>query len=239
MPVEEEDEDSVPHREEPNEPEEDDVPKPEGTYIEAEALLSHVQDLEAKLPPDYTNFGHPQPPQLHMCRIPANETGLVVLIAITKRCVSAQLVKETPDGGSTQGTAVEVLIMQGEDQITCATVLALEVPKLSAEDKLIVPDKKTQGMSLMSGGLVPVSASPRVAVVVGTKHSRVISVEYSVKSKSLALTRRNYFAGKEVMTYFEPLPFGTLTNYQRSHRRGVPGPNGEKAGEVTVHGRTA
>ncbi len=224
-------EETKPPYQESIEPDEE-AHKPEGTFLEAGTLLSHVQMLESKLPEDSTRFGHPQPPQLHMCRIPTKEIGIVVLIAVTKRCVSAQLVRETPDGGSTEGTAVEVLVLQGEDQISCATILALELPRLSAEDKLIVPAKKTQGASLMSGGLVPIAASPRVAVVVGTNHSRVISVEFSVKSKSLLLTRRNYYAGKEVMTYFEPLPFGTLTNYQRSHRRGAPGPNGEKPRRV-------
>jgi len=167
-----------------------------------------------------------------MCRVPTKDKGIVVMVAVTKRCVSAQLVRETSDGGSIEGNAVEVLVMQGEDQITCATVLALEVPKLSAEDQLLIPEKKVQGTSLMIGGLVPIGPSPRVAVVVGTNHSRVISVEFSVKSSSLLLTRRNYYSGKEVMTYFEPLPFGTLTLYQRLNRRGTPGPNGEKPRRV-------
>lgn len=202
----------------------------EGKYIDVSALLSHVQMLESKLPEDPVYFGHPQHPEIHMCRIPTKERGVVAMMAVTRRCISAQLVKETPDGGSTEGSPVEVLVMQGEDQVTCSTILVLEIPKLSAEDKNVVPDKnarKQQGMSLMSGGLVPVAPLPRVALVVGTNHSRVISVEFSVKPKSLSLTRRNYYAGKDVQTYFEPLPYATLTDYQRSHRRGIPGPNGE------------
>jgi hypothetical protein len=65
-----------------------------------------------------------------------------------------------------------------------------------------------------------------------TNHSRVISVEFSVKPKALSLVRRNFYAGKELSTYFEPLPYATLTDYQRSHRRGVPRPNGEKARRI-------
>ena len=208
--------------------------KIDGSYIEAGALLSHVQKLESKLPENATLFGHPQPPQLHMCRIPSKVKGIVAMIAVTKRCISAQLVMENANEGSREGSPVEVLVMQGEDQITCATILALEVPKLSADDKMILPDRvpKSSASSLMSGGMMPVAPPPRLAVVLGTTHSRVISVEFSVKPKSLTLNRRNYYAGSDVLTYFEPLPFATLTNYQRAHRRGVPRPNGEKPRRV-------
>lgn len=211
--------------------EEEAVPdKKKGIFIEAAALLAHVQDLESSLPEDGTQFGHPPPPQLYMCRIPTREPGFAAMMAVTKRCISIQLLKETTNGVNS-GEPVEVLVLQGDDQITCATILALESPWLSAPDKLIVPDRNqgpSEGTSLMSGGLVPVAPPPRVAVVLGTDRGRIISVEFSVKPKSMQLSRRNYYSGNDVLTYYEPLPFGTLTNYQRSHRRGVPGPDGGK-----------
>ena len=201
-----------------------------GQYIGAGEVLRHVQEQESKSQDgkDYNAFGHPEPPQLYMCRIAAKEKGIVALMAVTRHCVSAQLVKETLDGMSTEGPPVEVLVMKGDDHISCATILLLELPKLSAEDKQLVPYQKNQGLSLMSGGMVPIAPSPRVAIVVGTTHSRVISVEFTVKIRSLSLTRRNFYAGKEVLTFFEPLPFGTLASHQRTVRRAVTGPNGEK-----------
>jgi hypothetical protein len=207
------------------------VQKVTGQFIGAGAILRHVNELETKIPDneDFNIFGHPDPPQLYMCRIAGKEKGIVAIMAVTKRCVSAQLVKETPDGMSKEGPPVEVLVLTGEDQISCATILLLESPKLSAEDKQLVPYQKNQGLSLMSGGMVPVAPSPRVAVVVGTIHSRVISVEFSVKVRSLSLTRRNFYAGKEVLTFFEPLPFGRLASYQRS---GAAGTKGEKPRKV-------
>lgn len=206
---------------------EEEMQKISGQFIGAGALLRHVQELESKLPEDLAVFGHPEPPQLYMCRIPTKEKGIVAMMAVTKRCVSAQLLKELPDGVAKEGPPVEVLVVKGEDHISCASILVLEVPKLSAEDKQLVPYQKNQGLSLMSGGMVPIAPSPRVAIVLGTTHTRIISVEFSAKLRSLALTRRNFYAGKEVLTFFEPLPFGRLTNFQRSHRRGVAGPNGE------------
>jgi len=194
-------------------------PKITGQYIGAQEVLKHVNELESKLPDqenDYM-FGHPEPPQLYMCRIPTKDHkgGIVAIMAVTKHCVSAQLVQETPDGAAKEGPPVEVLVMRGEDCISCATILLLESPKLSAEDKQLVPYQKNQGLSLMSGGMVPIAPSPRVAIVVGTTHSRLISVEFSVKVRSLTLTRRNVYDGKEVLTFFEPLPYGRLASHQR------------------------
>jgi hypothetical protein len=207
--------------------------QPMGKYIEAAALLSHVKMLEAKLPPDETHFGHPQPPQLHMCRImdpdrEGAELDVVAMMAVTKRCIAAQLLKESLIF-SPVGAPVEVLVMTGEDIITCSTMLALELPKLTAADTVIVPDRNqgghtqgSQGMSLMSGGLVPIAPSPRLAIVVGTSHSRVISIEFSIKRKAMQLIRRNVYAGKEVCSYFEPLPRAALTEAQKHRRRRPP-----------------
>jgi Rab3 GTPase-activating protein regulatory subunit N-terminus len=211
---------------------EETMPKLPGGFIDVGAILRHVDELESKLPEDSTIFGHPDPPQLYMCEITLKEKGLVAIMAVTKHCVSAQLVRESPDGMSKEGPPVEVLVMKGEDRISCAAILLLESPNLSAEDKQLVPYQKNQGLSMMSGGMVPIAPSPRVAIVVGTTHSRVISVEFSVKIRSLSLTRRNFYAGKEVHTFFEPLPFGKLTASQRAHRRGIPGPNGERPRRV-------
>jgi hypothetical protein len=162
-----------------------------------------------------------------MCRIPdpdreGGDIGVVAMMAVTKRCISAQLLKESVTF-SAVGAPVEVLVMSGEDRITCATMLALELPKLTAADTLIVADRETQSvLSLMSGGVVAVAPSPRVAIVVGTSHSRVISIEFSVKPKAMQLVRRNFFAGKQVCTYFEPLPWDMLTEAQNKRKRSPP-----------------
>jgi hypothetical protein len=215
-----------------------DVPKPKGNYMEAAALLSHVQMLESKLPQDdEQHFGHPPPPQLHMCRIhrDGNDLGVVAMLAVTKRCVSAQLLKETAKGFSSgsagaAGAPVEVLVVANSgagEHITAATLFALELPELSAADTMIIEDRAKQGrhsgvISLMSGGIIPVAASPRVAIVVGTSDSRVISVEFSVKTKKMQLVRRNHMVGKEVSAYFEPLPRARLTEAQKEQQRYNP-----------------
>jgi hypothetical protein len=196
------------------------------------------------------HFGHAKPPQLHMCRIPnpdapGTDLPVVAVLAITKRCASAQLLKESV-GFSAVGAPVEVLVMSGEDQVNCATLIALEEAQLSANDTMIVPEHgggvnggdgnlpknnrnsyDSEGhhsavVSLMSGGIVPVAPSPRVAVIVGTTHSRIISIEFSVKVKTMRLVRRNHFVGEEVLAYFEPLPKNSLTEHQKIQIR-MPG----------------
>lgn len=212
-----------------------DVPKPQGDYMEAEALLSHVQMLESKLPQDeQQHFGHPPPPQLHMCRIhrDGNDLGVVAMMAVTKRCVSVQLLKETMGNNtkSTPSEPVEVLVLSNKGaatahtSITAATVFALERTELSAADTMIIEDRARPGrhagvLSLMSGGIMPVAASPRLAIVVGTSDSKVISVEFSVKIKQMLLVRRNHMLGKEISASYEPLPRARLTDSQKEQQR--------------------
>ena len=204
--------------------------QPTGKFIEAAALLSHIKMLESRLPEDENQFGHPQPPQLHMCRIPdpdrvGGDLGVVAMMAVTKRCISAQLLRESVTFTAV-GAPVEVLVMSGVDRINCASLVALEHPELTAADTLIVADRDSGKsadsqpvLSLMSGGIVPVAPSPRVAVVVGTSDSRVITIEFSVKPVSMQLVRRNFFAGEQVRSYYEPLPWDTLTEAQQKRRR--------------------
>ena len=205
-----------------------DAPKPTGNYMEAAALLSHVQMLESKLPQDEQHFGHPPPPQLYMCRIhrDGNDLGVVAMMAVTKRCVSAQLLKETK-GFSTPGAPVEVLVVSNGAHITAATLFALERTELSAADTMIIEDRAKPGrhagvISLMSGGIIPVAASPRVAIVVGTSDSKVISVEFSIKIKQMQMIRRNHMVGKEIAASFEPLPRARLTDAQKEQQKHQP-----------------
>ena len=203
--------------------------------IDASALLAHVQTLESRLqrnqPSQQSNFGHRTNPTIYMSRVmdpdyeqrgSVSDLDVIAVMAVTKHCISAQLVKEEIPGSSSYqpiGAPVEVLVLSGEDEITCATILSLELHHLSAADSLIVPERSQSdpdapAMSLMSGGVKSIAPSPRVAVVVGTSHSRVIAIEFSVKPKSMQLVRRNFFKGKEVCTFFEPLPTETLTESQ-------------------------
>jgi hypothetical protein len=206
-----------------------DVPKPKGNYMEAAALLSHVQMLESKLPQDEEqNFGHPPPPQLYMCRIhrEGNDLGVVAMMAVTKRCVSAQLLRETK-GFSNPGAPVEVLVLSSGAQITASTLFALERTELSAADTMIIEDRAKAGrhagvISLMSGGIIPVAASPRVAIVVGTSDGRVISVEFSIKIKKMLMARRNHMMGTEVSSSFEALPRSRLTDAQKVQQKHQP-----------------
>ncbi|KAG7337367.1 Rab3 GTPase-activating protein regulatory subunit [Nitzschia inconspicua] len=209
-----------------------------GKYLEAAALLSHVQTLESKLPDANStaaSFGHRKAPELHLCRIPNPEaTGesreshrnlpVVAMMAVTERCISAQLLKETV-GLSGVGAPVEVLVVSKEDAITAVTMIPLERPDLSADDAIIVTEEDDGNFrhqkagnapkSLMSGGMVSTAPLPRLAIVVGTKSSRVISIEFSVKQKPLQLIRRNYYLGKQELTYFEPFPRSRLTPKQQ------------------------
>lgn len=200
-------------------------------FFEAAALLSHVTRLESTLPEDENQFGHPTPPQLHMCRIPdpereGKDLGIVALMAVTKRCISAQLLEESISFVPL-GTPVEVLVLSGEDQITCATIVALELPELTATNTLVVAERdksnrdveNAQRGTLLNGGLVPIMPSPKVAILAGTSHSRVMSIELSVNKTAMQLVRRNLLSGNEVRTYFEPLPWNTLTKRQARQRK--------------------
>jgi hypothetical protein len=204
---------------------------PKGGPIEAAALLKHVDALENQLPPAQMSFGHPDPPKLFMCKVPHPDKrnadyGVVSMMAVTKRCVSAQLFKE---GNVAISDPVEVLVLPNDDEITASTLFALELPELSAEDTLIVQDQgknANSGMvSLMKGGMKMIAPAPRVAIVVGTALSRVVSIEFSVKLKTLQLVRRNHMVGKQVFTYFEPLPLDQLTDQQKEKlKKGQPAP---------------
>ena len=212
--------------------------------LEAATLLSHVKTLEAKVLDEErsstssfssssSTFGHRKGAQLGICRIvdhdnkkTKQEEPILAIMAYTERCISAQVVRESV-GTSSIGDTVEVLIVSEEDAITSAIILPLERPELTVDDSLIVADEHPQQKqkqfivptrrpkSLMSGGVVPISPNPRVVIVVGTKSSRVITVEFSVNSEELQLLRRNYQVGKGlekiVLPYFEPFPRDRLT----------------------------
>eukprot|EP00536_Pseudo-nitzschia_multiseries_P014988 jgi/Psemu1/320766/estExt_fgenesh1_pm.C_7970006 len=212
----------------------------EGRYIEAAALLSHVNMLESKLSEEEhlamtssSTFGHRKGAQLSLCRIPDRNQGkqqkpILAMMAHTERCISAQVMRESV-GFSGVGAPVEVLVVSEEDSITSAIILPLERPDLRADDSLVVADEhdeeqntaghvpllQQRAKSLMSGSVVSVSPNPRLAIIVGTKSSRVISIEFSVQTKSMQLSRRKYYIGKGedqiVLPYFEPFPRDHLT----------------------------
>eukprot|EP00980_Cylindrotheca_fusiformis_P005922 scaffold1246_cov134-Cylindrotheca_fusiformis.AAC.14 len=210
--------------------------KPAIKGIDVSSLLSHVAMLNRYLPKtdDMENFGHAQPPQLHMARVPdprrdGKELPVYAIMAVTKRCIAAQLVQSSKSRRS--GAPVEVLVIRGnddDDEITCATMISLELFHLTAADTGIYLDEEQRmamerqestGVSMLSGGLSSIDPSPRLAVIVGTKKNRVISVEFSVKQAMLDLVRRKYYVGKEEYTYFEPLPNGTLTKAQMKGKK--------------------
>eukprot|EP00537_Pseudo-nitzschia_pungens_P000260 CAMPEP_0172374306 /NCGR_PEP_ID=MMETSP1060-20121228/55253_1 /TAXON_ID=37318 /ORGANISM="Pseudo-nitzschia pungens, Strain cf. cingulata" /LENGTH=1621 /DNA_ID=CAMNT_0013100911 /DNA_START=108 /DNA_END=4973 /DNA_ORIENTATION=+ len=212
----------------------------EGRHIEAAALLSHVNMLETKLSEEEhmamtssSTFGHRKGARLSLCRIPDHNPGkqqnpILAMMAHTERCISAQVMRESV-GLSGAGAPIEVLVVSEEDAITSAIILPLERPELTVNDSLVVADehdeeqdsagrvrhRPQQPKSLMSGGVVSVSPKPRLAIVVGTKSSRVISIEFSVQTKSMQLLRRNHYIGKEedrvVLPYFELFPRDHLT----------------------------
>ena len=214
-----------------------------GGRLEAAALLSHVKALESKVLEEDGNtgfssssFGHRKGAELGMCRIIDHKTTkeekpILAMMAYTERCISAQAVRDSVDTSATE-TPVEVLVVSEEDAITSVIILALERPELTVDDSLLVADEhphqkkqfigsnsqKQKPKSLMSGGFVPVTPKPRVLIVVGTKSSRVITVEFSVDTKELKLLRRKYQIGKGpekiVLPYFEPFPRDRLTSRQ-------------------------
>lgn len=199
--------------------------------VDVSALLSHVTMLDNYLSINDNNFGHPKPPTLHMARIPdprrdGKELPVYAIMAVSKRCISAQLVQES--NSARAGSPVEVLVIRGDDEITCATMVPLELFDLTAADTGIYLDEEQRmameqhdftGASLLSGGLSTIAPSPRLAIVVGTKNNRVISIEFSVKQAVLDLLRRKYYVGKEEFTYFEPLPSATLTQAQKKGKK--------------------
>ena len=227
--------------------------KSSGKYIEAAALLSHVQILESKLPKgENDTFGHRKAPQLSLCRIldPDTTTSrgssrrnlpILAMMAYTERCISAQLLRESV-GFSGVGAPVEVLVVEDEDAITSAIMIPLERLDLSIDDTLVVADQQQQQQqqsdesqtndddhynqeqhqqqqqqrpkSLMSGGVIPISPNPRLAIIVGTKSNRVISIEFTVQPKSMQLLRRSFYVGEQAYPYFEPFPRDRLSTNQ-------------------------
>ena len=209
-------------------------------YLEAAALLSHLQKLESKLLKESdksksSTFGHRKAPNLSLCRIPDPKVNpssrrcnlpIVAMMAYTEQCISAQLLRESV-GLSGIGAPVEVLVVSEKDAITSAIILPLERLDLTTDDTLVITDKnesligansyqqqKQQPKSLMSGGVVPVAPNPRLVIIVGTKSSRVISIEFTIQSKSMQLLRRNCYAGGKNLPYFEPLPRDRLSPNQ-------------------------
>ncbi|OEU15371.1 hypothetical protein FRACYDRAFT_240057 [Fragilariopsis cylindrus CCMP1102] len=220
--------------------------KSSGKYIEAAALLSHVQILESKLPKgENDTFGHRKAPQLSLCRIldPDTTTSrgssrrnlpILAMMAYTERCISAQLLRESV-GFSGVGAPVEVLVVEDEDAITSAIMIPLERLDLSIDDTLVVADQQQSDesqtndddhynqeqhqqqqrpKSLMSGGVIPISPNPRLAIIVGTKSNRVISIEFTVQPKSMQLLRRSFYVGEQAYPYFEPFPRDRLSTNQ-------------------------
>lgn len=212
----------------------------EGRHIEAAALLSHVKMLESNLSEEEdrsgaNSFGHRKAPQLSLCRLPdkkQQQRQLLVMIAYTERCLSAQVLRESV-GFSGAGSPVEVLVVSEEDAITSAILVPLERSDLTVDDSLVVPNEELNDddveqpaaaaqrpggpKSLMSGGVISVAPSPRVAIVLGTQSSRIISVEFSVQPKSMQLVRTNYSypddETKKTITlpYLEAFPRDKLT----------------------------
>ena len=207
--------------------------------LEAATLLSHVKTLESNLLAEgnsgitsSSTFGHRKDPRLKICRVIDHKNSnkqdepVLAMMAYTERCISAEVMRESV-GSSDVGAPVEVLVVSEEDTITSAIILQLERPELTVDDSVVVADEHQQHKiimptqqqqrpkSLMSGGVVPVSPNPRVVIVVGTKSSRVIAVEFSVETKSMQLLRRNYYVGKGQerieLPYFEPFPRDHLT----------------------------
>jgi hypothetical protein len=188
-------------------------------YLDTSTLLGHVQMLEHDLPISAEeHFGHPTSPQMKMCRIPdpkypGTDLPIFAIMAVSKRCISAQLVRESTTFADV-GQPVEVLI-SANDQITCTSMIPLELQHLTAADTGIYLDedqrmtmerRENQGTSLLSGGLSTLAPSPRLAILVGTSNSRVISIEFSVKSTVLTLERRKHYQNIQEFTYLEPLP---------------------------------
>lgn len=230
--------------------------------MEATNLLSHVKMFDSKLLEEEnspisssTAFGHREGPRLGLCRVIDDqkkkvEDPLLVMMAYTKRCISAEVMRESA-GSSDMGSPVEVLAVSEDDAISTVIILPLERLDLTVDDPLVVADEYHQqqnsptrpqqrAKSLMSGGVVPVPPTPRVAVVVGTKSSRIIVVEFLIQTKSMQLLRCNYNIGKGqdkiVLPYFEPFPREHLTlkqedfpqaaaNNSRLHRTRRPSEN--------------
>jgi hypothetical protein len=212
--------------------------------IDVSGLLGHVSMLDSYLSMNDNNFGHPKPPQLYMARIPdprrdGKELPIYAIMAVSKRSISAQLVQESKSRRA--GSPVEVLVIRGDDdEITCAAMISLELLHLTAADTGIYLDEEQRmamerdenvGASLLSGGLSTIPPSPRLAIVVGTKKNRVISIEFSVKQAVLELLRRKYYVGREEFNYFEPLPSATLTQAQKKSRR--PPANSKQSSATT------
>jgi Rab3 GTPase-activating protein regulatory subunit N-terminus len=181
------------------------------SLLDAGVLLSHVTSLEEKVEKEQqqqqqhstttTNFGHRKSPELQLCTIPiidnnsSNNSGggedddqqqqkqLMVLMAVTDRCVSAQLwnvakqqivAVEDQQGGSPSSSSfngngslsssssfssqpVEVLVVDDfEDVITCTTMVALENLELAAPEQEVVvaSNSSNNTISLMSGSVM-------------------------------------------------------------------------------------
>jgi hypothetical protein len=125
-------------------------------------------------------FGHPPPPQIHVIQLPIN--GNIYLgAAVTKRCVSAKLWGERVSAGD----SVEILCLatpeaetdDEEEEITCATVLALD-PEIKGSDSTIY-----------------------VSIVVGTNFNRVLSMEVQIEKDE-----NETFVLHQGLPPFEPLP---------------------------------
>ena len=98
--------------------------------MECVGLLSHVQRAESMLPASSdAYFGHPPPPKLHVIELPIGNVYLGA--AITKRCISAQIWGDSVS----ESLPIEIFCLakpetesdeNNEEEITCATVLALD-----------------------------------------------------------------------------------------------------------------
>mmetsp|Transcript_33746 Transcript_33746/g.81816 ORF Transcript_33746/g.81816 Transcript_33746/m.81816 type:complete len:1419 (+) Transcript_33746:672-4928(+) len=122
------------------------------------------------------------------------------------------------DGGSEDGDAFYGQFDSSRDELTMDESSHQESslePSLTNSER---QDPSVVTSTLMRGGMSLRAPSPRLAIIVGTRENRVISIEFSIKPDSLVLERRKFFVGPEERTYFEPLPSSRLTKVQQKSK---------------------
>jgi Rab3 GTPase-activating protein regulatory subunit N-terminus len=138
--------------------------------MDCSELLEHVLRTESFLPESAdAYFGHPPPPKLSILDL----DGISLMVSQTKRCVSAQIWKD-----SSIGEPDEVICMPPKGEV-------------APDDEIIT------ALTLMT-------KNDRVAIVVGTSYSRILSVEVKINSSAPLLERFG--------PPFEPLPIETTND---------------------------
>ena len=157
------------------------LPSESSQKMECAELLSHVQRAESMLPVSSdAYFGHPPPPEIHVMQLPSTEK-VYLGAAVSKRCISAQLwgehVSEAQPSEILCLATPEAKTDDQEEEITCATVLALD------------PAIKGSGSTIYA------------TIVVGTNFSRVISMEVQIEKDE-----KRTFSFHQNLPPFEPMP---------------------------------